>query len=889
MAILRITNFGGEIPRVSARALPEGAAQVNSNLLATSTEFRPLLDDGAVAVSVASGTKTLHRMARVQNTWGILGPSDETSGWLSSVADRNYVKGQLNDDANERTYISTNDGTAPLKALDVNLVERQLGVPPPAKPTVAPIVVSQFTLSDANTWYTGTLLPSFKSAILGGPITTSIPGATPATIIVGATIAEATLTPDNLHGMGLSSTASDLNCSLTLADATAKGLNDAGLGVVSGSNFVFDLMARPKWATLNQSYLAANLAYIPPPRVTDPVTTTLFTSAMRTKLASQAGLYYDKTVEPVKSLLTQLDSAVSDFMAAVTFSVALGGTLTYNSTGKGVIHLNTPIGPGSDFTEPGSEPAKELYTQVSGNGQDAEWGYTLNPAWTVWDTQRSNWAAAMAAYGGTKATTSADQAKLLSSALKAKAESKRITQEIESLYTSRKDDIDTMIKVALDTLGLIKTAANPDGLTAVDPDRIIDTRFYFATFVTDWDEESAPSPVSDKLEIDQNDSVRVTIVTPPAGRNVVKWRLYRSNVGSTSTNFQFVAETSTSTALAYTDVKLGADLGEVCPTVTWLEPPFRTQTNGTVKGNNPHLRGMVGMPNGVMAAFLDNFVAFCEPYVPYAWPVEYQIPIEYEIVGLGVFGQTLFVGTMANPYLISGSDSASMSAQKLDAVQSCVARRSIVAMGGGVLYASPDGLCFASQNGVEVITTALFSREDWQALTPASIFAAAFEGVYYFWYTGTYQGNAGGGCLALDMVAKKLSRVNISATAAYSDGVTDALFYATGASLKKAFSTGRKTGLWKSGRVVLQAQAGFAWLQVDGDQSSGTPVSVTWHRYKENFAGVLIDNPKTYNITNTQPTRVHDGRFIEHEIEVAASTRITKIGLYGSTEELQSG
>lgn len=38
MGTFKFNNFGGEIPRVSPRALPPDTAQINSNLLATSTE-----------------------------------------------------------------------------------------------------------------------------------------------------------------------------------------------------------------------------------------------------------------------------------------------------------------------------------------------------------------------------------------------------------------------------------------------------------------------------------------------------------------------------------------------------------------------------------------------------------------------------------------------------------------------------------------------------------------------------------------------------------------------------------------------------------------------------------------------------------------------------------
>ena len=455
----------------------------------------------------------------------------------------------------------------------------------------------------------------------------------------------------------------------------------------------------------------------------------------------------------------------------------------------------------------------------------------------------------------------------------------RLTREIEAEFISRANKLESWVASKIDGVGVGRTEDNPGGLVELDPDRIVDTRFYFATYVTDWDEESAPGPVSDMLEVDQNDFVTVSVPTAPADRNITKWRLYRTNNGSKTAEFQFVDEMLIST-LTYKDELKGAQLGEVCPTVAWAEPPYRMDMGSSAsikppKGPDPYLMGMVGMPNGILAGYIDNFVAFCDPYHPYAWPVEYQISLEYPVTGLGVFGQTLFVGTIANPYLISGSDSASMSAVKLDAAQACVSRRSIVAVQGGVMYASPDGICFASGGGVEVLSAGLFSREDWQALRPETMLAASHDGVYYFWCDGD-----DGGCYALDMVAKKLVRIGMKATAVFADALTDAVFYCDDSRVMRAFSAGRRTGIWRTGKIVLPQQAGLAWLQVDGDLSASVPAIVRWYG-----DGVLRH---TSTVTSIAPIRLPSGRWLEHEVEIESAARITKVMLASSTAELKT-
>jgi hypothetical protein len=498
-----------------------------------------------------------------------------------------------------------------------------------------------------------------------------------------------------------------------------------------------------------------------------------------------------------------------------------------------------------------------------------------HPDWIAYDAAYAQWRIDLAEWEAKQGTYNKDTASLAARLQVIQSEAADAGNAIEAEYFKRKSRITELIQDILSGQSIIG-GEDGGGLITVDPDRIVDTRFYIATFVNDWGWESMPSPVSDMIEVDQNDSVVITKSPTPDGRDITHWRIYRSNVGTQSASFQFVDEVL-ATVQTYDDKKKGEELGEPCPTMTWAEPPVRLDNSapGEIKppkGLDPHLRGAVGMPNGIIAGFIDNYVAFCHPYHPYAWPVEYQITTEWPIVGLGVSGQMLFVGTQGNPYLIHGADSASMTAEKLDSEHSCVSRRSIVSVEGGVIYASPDGLCLASPGRVQLLTGELFSREDWQALNPATIIAAAHEGVYYFWTTA--------GCFALDFVAKKLGRVDIAATAVHRDTLTDHLYAVSGTSIRKLFSEGRRLATWKSGIAQFPSHAPLAWIQVDGDQSNFTPVTVRW--YGDGYLR------HTAVLTDTKPERLPPGRWLEHEIVVETKARVTKLLLAGDTQELKS-
>ena len=486
----------------------------------------------------------------------------------------------------------------------------------------------------------------------------------------------------------------------------------------------------------------------------------------------------------------------------------------------------------------------------------------------------------------------------VSAVIDAQAKMKTLVSDLEAEYASIKEDLPAYLsRYYFDNQ--INTLI-PDAVT-----RIVDSRFYIVTFVTDWDEESAPSPVSARFDADQNDYVTITRPTVPSGRNIVGWRLYRTNVGSSGAEFQMVAKTVNKTAgvddaLVLTAVsgsttlfksQIGAvtdaggnfkyydiatttlvddepssELQEVCPSTTWLEPPRRES------GSNPYLKGMTAMPNGVMAGFYDNVVAFCESYIPYGWPAEYQMNTEYPIVSIASFGQTLVVGTQGGIDYISGADAASMSQQRNVSRQACVSAKSMITVEGGVVFASPDGLCLATNNGVQVVTENHFTRTDWQALNPSSMICAYHEATVYFF------GGAITGAYALHLGTGKLTTIPEAGTAAYEDRLTDRLYFVRGTNIVQVFGgTTPRTGTWRSKIAVLPKQEPFAWLAVESDFTH--PVTVKW----------IGDGTLRYTavVNSRSPVRLPAGRYLEHELEVSSQGRWNKITLASSGDELR--
>lgn len=426
-------------------------------------------------------------------------------------------------------------------------------------------------------------------------------------------------------------------------------------------------------------------------------------------------------------------------------------------------------------------------------------------------------------------------------------------------------------------------------------------RFYTYTFVNDRDEESRPYYPEDAtgdlptIEVDQSEKVVVRIPDLPlegisANYNINRWRIYRSATGTTAAEFMFVTELPITTSV-FDDTLPTEKLNEPLSTKEWEPPPV-------IDGKN--LRHLVNMPGGFLAGFIDNTVYFSEPNVPYAWPVAYAVPMRANIVALGVFGVTLVVLTEAGPVYMSGNAPDAMSAVVIESQEVCQSPRSVVQVTGGVLFASQNGMCIATQGGVKVITDQLVTRSEWRLAGPDGLVCEEYDGNVFLSHVGF------AGMFALHVPTMKLTVVTTPVTALYADVATGDLY----AAQKQTGQTPTHVNLfagsepmeakWRSKRIVMEKETGFAWMRVEGEQTATQSCAVDIFGYYIDASGVEVcDHIKTERVTydgdvmtsatvaDTRPFRVGTGRYKDFEVEIRGKCRITSVVLASSTAELQ--
>jgi hypothetical protein len=409
-----------------------------------------------------------------------------------------------------------------------------------------------------------------------------------------------------------------------------------------------------------------------------------------------------------------------------------------------------------------------------------------------------------------------------------------------------------------------------------------ETRYYVYTFVSAVGEEGPPSPPTETVT---KPSMTVTLsgmATSPTGQyNINRKRIYRTNTGSNATDFQFVAEIAAATT-TYADSKQRSELGEIMPSENWYPPrsavhnePGASAFNSLVVDPSPYtLSGLTMMANGIMAGFAGNIICFSEPYQPHAWPRDYELTTDFPVVATKAFGQSLAVLTQAYPYVINGVSADSMTMTRLDVLQACVSKRSAVAMANGVVYASPDGLVQVSAGGAQIITAALFTKDEWQAYKPESIHAYQHDGRYFAFYdTGSVQG-----CLVFSFNGQEPALVTLdqAATAGYQEPLTDTLYLAVGGNIVRWDAGSALTHTWRSKLYTLPKPMSFAVGQVI---ARAYPVSLT----------ILSDSVShAVTVANAQPFRLPAGRqYTDVEFTISGTVEVEQVLLATSMDDLK--
>ena len=260
---------------------------------------------------------------------------------------------------------------------------------------------------------------------------------------------------------------------------------------------------------------------------------------------------------------------------------------------------------------------------------------------------------------------------------------------------------------------------------------------YVYTYVTEWGEESPPSPPSNVVLTE--DGLTTTVsgirpVTDPAyhitGINIYRatsgFRVADGKIQQQKTDFLYVktiSPTSSSTTVSERDYMLG--------------PVLETQYD---RPPPAQLHGLVSIGDQVrLAGYKKNKIFFSEQFQPHNWPAKYDLTLDYNIVHMGVLDQRLFVTTDSIPYIIDVSSCDATACTPVTSVDTplpdigCHYAHGAVMTVHGMLYASPIGIILLQPTGQwHIVTAKWFGEKEWVKLRPDTIRMAYWQGYIFF-------------------------------------------------------------------------------------------------------------------------------------------------------------
>lgn len=429
----------------------------------------------------------------------------------------------------------------------------------------------------------------------------------------------------------------------------------------------------------------------------------------------------------------------------------------------------------------------------------------------------------------------------------------------------------------------VPAPANAPGIKSftpsIDPENEV-TIFYVLTYSTGVGEEGMPGPTSievrcfpvgveqEQLPPDPQNPPPVPVtelskvvltLQPPLTNisNINRINIYRTTATAGYSEFLKVASVPIATA-EYTDSIPDSSLGGILETETFAMPP-------------DEMKGLCVMANGICAGFVENEVLFSESYLPYAWPEEYQLSIEEDVVAIEPIGTSLVVGTTGDPYLFSGVSPGNIANQRLEIAQACASKNSMCNIGMAVLYASPDGIVGVAPDGVRMMTDGVISPRQWRELVDPSTIRA-------FRYEGKYVATHSKGAFIFDPVTMDLRQLSETIGTAYTDPTDESLYFLVGGAVHKFQGGADSLELtWRSKEFVSISKS-FSCVRIDADD-----INLVSFRYLVDGKEVLNRSAGNVKTTFTLPSVRGDSC----QFELSSKSSIKTVRVATSKQELK--
>ena len=391
-----------------------------------------------------------------------------------------------------------------------------------------------------------------------------------------------------------------------------------------------------------------------------------------------------------------------------------------------------------------------------------------------------------------------------------------------------------------------------------------ETDYWLYTWANDLGWESAPSPVSNGLTIKPGATINLTgFDTVPAGNyGITTVRLYKTGVGTSgATSFFFFRQWTYGANPANPIDDARARSTDTLVTVGWIPPPADAF-------------GLAKLWNGMLALLTGKAVRFCEPYKAYTFPLKYELSVPDNPVAIGVWGQSFLLLTNGDVFLGTGTTPSAMDLKPLLLYQPCVSATSAVNFPDGVVWASPNGLCFFGIGGYRNLLDGVLDREHWTALVPSTIVATRYLG----YYLGFYNDGAGLKGFVVDPTNRGgIYWLSTGYNAVHRDPVSDKVYVLSGVDIGLWNAGSAMTASFKSKRFRLPAPMSIGAVEV---------IAKTYPVTLKLYANGALWH--TQSVMSATPIRPPPGNEADDwQVEVSSAGKVIAVRMAPRVEDLE--
>lgn len=254
-----------------------------------------------------------------------------------------------------------------------------------------------------------------------------------------------------------------------------------------------------------------------------------------------------------------------------------------------------------------------------------------------------------------------------------------------------------------------------------------------------------------------------------------------------------------------------------------ISTPGAAITSLNVRTPPKRMTSIVALANGALAGLNGNELCLSEQYKPHSWPTSNRYSFAAQGVTLVPAGNAVIVLTDTNPYVATASIPEAASLTRMETYAPCINALGVVDIGAGAMYPSHDGLYLITPSDAINFTEKLYRLDEWKAEEPGTFVAAYHDQTYY--------AIKGAGLtrevLALDVKEPdSVRRISGDYSALYANPFDGVLYAATGNRIFSLDSNNanRTMGEWESREYALGFATNLGAAKVKADFSQVTPV-----------------------------------------------------------------